>query len=42
MKVAAPGVIRSTIAKKRLNFCTQLFAIERKIKDKDATERLQV
>ena len=25
-----------------LNFCNQLFAIERKIKDKDATKRLKI
>ncbi|MHA6261542.1 IS66 family transposase [Sporosarcina sp. CAU 1771] len=42
LKGAPPGATRSTIAKKGLNFCNQLFTIERKIKDKSATERLKI
>jgi len=41
LKGAPTGATRSTIAKKGLNFCNQLFAIERKLKDKDAEERLK-
>ena len=42
LKGAPTGAARSTIAKKGLNFCNQLFAIERKIKDKDPKERLLI
>jgi len=42
LKGASPDATRSTIAKKGLNFCNQLYAIERKIKDEDAKERLKV
>ena len=41
LKGAPPGSARSTIAKKGLNFCNQLFVIERKLKGKDPTERLE-
>jgi transposase len=41
-KGASSDSTRSTIAKKGLAFCNQLFAIERKIKDKNPEERLKI
>ncbi|ANU13946.1 IS66 family transposase [Planococcus halocryophilus] len=42
LKSPSSSSTRSTIAKKGLNFCNQLFAIERKIKKLDAKERLKI
>ena len=42
LKGAPPGVGRSTVAKKGLDFCNKLFAIERKIKGLSAEERLHI
>ena len=42
LKSSSSSTTRSTIAKKGLNFCNQLFAIERKIKKLDAKERLEI
>ena len=42
LKSPSSSATRSTIAKKGLNFCNQLFAIERKIKKMDAKERLKI
>lgn len=42
LKGASSGATRSTIAKKGLNFCNQLFAIERKTKGKNPKERLKI
>ncbi|WP_391203207.1 IS66 family transposase [Psychrobacillus sp. L4] len=42
LKGAPPGVGRSTVAKKGLDFCNKLFAIERKNKGLSAEERLHI
>lgn len=42
LKSPSSGATRSTIAKKGLNFCNQLFTIERKIKKLNAKERLEI
>lgn len=42
LKSPSSSATRSTIAKKGLNFCNQLFTIERKIKKLDAKERLKI
>lgn len=41
-KGASSDSTRSTIAKKGLSFCNQLFAIERKIKDEKPEDRLKI
>ncbi|ARF15085.1 IS66 family transposase [Sporosarcina ureae] len=42
LKGAPTDAGRTTVAKKGLNFCNRLFAIERKMKDKTPEERLEI
>ncbi|MFC4354774.1 transposase, partial [Chryseomicrobium palamuruense] len=42
LRGAPAGAGRTTVAKKGLDFCNRLFAIERKIKDKPPEERLKI
>lgn len=42
LKGAPAEAGRTTVAKKGLNFCNRLFAIERKMKDKTPEERLEI